>query len=393
MKGEATNQEQFFLRILISPEFPYRLVRYSLLWVTALLLIYRGFHFLATTIPAPSEQVILRYSLLSTGLFGGLTIGAYALIVGLTHRYILDRFQLGWFLLSIFGVHLVASELVFAHFNLFYTLFSLNHLPRFYTTNREHILNLTVWQPPFDSTVVWLFSFSLFYNYLLYAVSLKVFKDLFGLRLQKTELEKENLRLEFDFLKAQINPHFLFNTLNNLYSFSIRSPEKVADPLLKLADLMRYTLYETGTEKVLLTNELAFLTSYIELERIRHDKGVGIRFTVTGQPTGQLIPPLLLIVFVENAFKHGIQATARTSWVDIELLIHPASLILQVANSVPARSSTTPAGIGLNNVQKRLAYLYPHHHTLTIHPTPQQFNIILTLDLDEKILSGRRPGR
>ncbi|ADB38164.1 sensor histidine kinase [Spirosoma linguale] len=382
----------FFLQVLVSPAIRFRLIRHALLWITAILLVYRGFRFIATSIPDTSPQTALLYSLSSTAFVSTLIIGIYWLITWQIHQNLLLRFKLNYFLLAILGVHLVAAELVLAHFRLVYALFPLTKLPRFYAAHADHIQQLPFWLAPFDAIIVWLFSFSLVYNYLLYAIGLKVFKDLFTSQLQRVELEKENLRLEFDFLKAQVNPHFLFNTLNNIYSFAIRSPERVAGSILKLSDLMRYTLYETNEERVLLSKEIAFLTSYVDLERIRHDDHVSIRFSVTGESTNQQVPPLLFISFIENAFKHGIQSTAQASWVDIQLHIQPAAVTLSVENSRPERKAAGPAGIGLLNVQKRLAFYYPNLHTLDIVSTPDQFSVHLSLHLHETDLSRHYPG-
>lgn len=375
------NQDPFFLKLLVGSKLPFRIFRYGLLWSMTLGLIYRGFHFLATTIPEGTDRVVFFYSAFSTLVFGGLTIAAFWAIINLTHHYILKKFQFGYFILGLFMVHLIASELVLAHFKVFYSFIPLKNLPKFYSTYETSMQVLPFWKAPFDATIVWLFSFSLFYNYLIYAVSFKVFKDLFSLQHEKTELEKENLRLEFGFLKAQINPHFLFNTLNNLHSFSVRSPEKVSEPILRLAELMRYTLYETSGELVLLKKELDFLTSYIDLQRIRYDDHVLIQFSVTGQAGGLQIPPFLLIIFVENAFKHGIQSTAKASNASINLVILPKSIRFSVTNSIPAKRTDTPPGIGLSNIRKRLAYLYPGKHTLTITEGPEAFTVLLTLDL------------
>jgi hypothetical protein len=375
-----------FHKVLVNPATPYRFVRYGIMWTTALLLIYRGFHFLATTAPNSSSHSILQYSLISTLYFGTLTIGVYFVVTTLVQRYILSKFELNYFFLGVFITHLVAAEIVLLHFNLFYTLFPIENLPRLYQVNERHVRELFFWQAPFDGVIVWLFSFSLFYNYLLYAISFKVFKDLFSIQLQKTELEKENLQLEFNFLKAQINPHFLFNTLNNVYSFAIRSPEKVADPLLKLADLMRYTLYETSEDRVLLTKELSFIKSYVDLQRIRHDEHVSIIFTIIGSPTYQLIPPLILIVLVENAFKHGIEASAQASWVTIQLTVEASKLTLRVENSVPALKRTSHLGLGIKNVKKRLAYIYPNNHSLTIQSAPNLYTVTLAISLHESSL-------
>ncbi|GAB3967354.1 hypothetical protein GCM10028806_09560 [Spirosoma terrae] len=356
------------------------------MWTTALLLIYRGFHFLATTAPSSTQESILGYSLLSTAYFGLLTIGAYLVITTITHRYILTKFEFSYFIGGICLTHLLASELVLIHFNLFYALFPLPQLPRLYHINETHVKTLSYLRAPFDSVIVWLFSFSLFYNYLLYTVSFKVFKDLFSIQNRKTELEKEVIQLEFNFLKAQINPHFLFNTLNNVYSFAIRSPEKVADSILKLADLMRYTLYETSEDRVLLTKELSFLNSYVDLQRIRYDEHVSIEFTVTGTATHHLIPPLILIILVENAFKHGIEASAQESWVSIQLSIDSTNLTLRVENSVPRIKKTVSPGLGLKNMQKRLAYSYPGKHALTIESDPAHYLVTLTITLYEPAL-------
>ncbi|QMW05440.1 sensor histidine kinase [Spirosoma foliorum] len=380
----------FFFELLVNSRLLFRLIRYGLLLLTGIFLIYRGFHYLATTIIKASSGDVWRYSIISTIFFGSLIAAAYWVITILIRNNLLLKFNLKNFSLGLFLVHLVASELVLTHFYLFYAIFPIEKLPGFYKTYAEHIKQLPFWMAPFDRIVVWLFSFSLFYNYLLYAIGLKVFKDLFTAQLRSIELEKDNLRLEFDFLKAQINPHFLFNTLNNIYSFSIRSPEKVPNSILKLSDLMRYTLYETNDDQVLLIKEIAFLTSYIDLQRIRHDDHVTIQFIIMGQPTNQVIPPLLLIVFIENAFKHGIQATAKSSWVDIRLSIQPHTVSLYVDNSIPNIVPETQPGLGLRNVQKRLAHFFPHLHTLSIEHSSHQFSIKLSLDLHENALSSDR---
>ncbi len=383
MTDERTNS--FLLQLLVSADLRVRLIRHGLLWGTTLYLIYRGFHFIASTIPHSSPDAAFRYTLLATIVFGGLTLTAYGALTTLTRRYILTHFRPSLFSLGALIIHVLTSEIVLYHFRLFTRLFSLDELPRLYTRYAEPLNQLQFWQAPLDPTIVWLFSFSLFYNYLLYAVGLKAFKDLFTLKLRQTELERENLRLEFDFLKAQISPHFLFNTLNNIYSFSIKSPTKVGDTILKLADLMRYSLYETNEEQVPLSNELTFLTSYIELQRIRHEDYVQIFFEVIGQPGVQVIPPLLLIIFVENAFKHGLQASAQASWVRIRVNVSATSLQLEVTNSVPPKTKNQLGGIGLSNVRKRLTHFYPSHHRLDIREEANCFTVNLTIQLHESI--------
>ncbi|GAA4461447.1 hypothetical protein GCM10023189_36960 [Nibrella saemangeumensis] len=333
-----------------------------------------------------------QYILISTLFFSSLTIGAYLLATLLIHRFILQRFRPGVFMLYLLGVHGLTSMLVYWHFIFFLRYFGPDNLPGVYSRNAEHVAGLAMWQIPFDTIIVLLFSYSLFYNYLLYAVGLKAFKDLFTARLRQERLEKENLLLEFNFLKAQINPHFLFNTLNNIYSFSFKSPDKVQDTVLKLADLMRYSLYETEIERVLLAKEIQFLDSYIELQRIRYDAGTTLSYTVQGSPGQFTIPPLLLIVFVENAFKHGLQANTQTGWVKICLTIDQDMLTFTVENNLPLRKNREVGGIGLTNVRKRLDHAFGSSYQLRVDELPQSFCVQLTLPLYELAISSNHRG-
>ncbi|RAI73591.1 hypothetical protein HMF3257_02610 [Spirosoma telluris] len=140
--------KQFFFQLLVNPKLSFRLIRYGLLLLTGVLLIYRGFHYLATSIINVSPSAVWQYSVVSTLFFGGLTTAAYWAITVLIHRNLLLRFNLTNFILGLFIVHLVASELVLAHFYLFYTIFSIDKLPRFYTTYSPHIQQLAFWKAP-----------------------------------------------------------------------------------------------------------------------------------------------------------------------------------------------------------------------------------------------------
>jgi len=351
------------------------------------LLIYSGFQYIARTIPDPPAQRL--YSNLSTLFFGGLTILAYVIITRLTRQFVLLRFRFGLFISSLFLIHVLISALVRWHFLFFTSSLTLPNLPRIYAINADHIARLPLWQVPFDPVIVGLFSFSLLYNYLLYAVGFKVFKDLFMLKIRQEKLEKENLQLEFNFLKAQVNPHFLFNTLNNIYSFSIKSPDKVPHTILKLADMMRYSLYETEAEFVPLAKELSFLDSYVQLQRIRHEQDIELSYTVVGQPGTLLIPPFLLIVFVENAFKHGLQASTQAGWVRISLTIDHQSLLFTVENNRPPNRPAPMGGIGLKNVRKRLNLFYANHYQLQVGEEANEFRVNLTIPLYEPALPGR----
>lgn len=197
------------------------------------------------------------------------------------------------------------------------------------------------------------------------------------------QLQRDNLTLELNALKAQINPHFLFNTLNNIYSLALRKSEKTPDMVLKLSDMMRYVLYECNAGRVALEREIQFISNYIELERIRHGEHVSINFSLTGNPEDYRIEPLLLIPIVENSFKHGLNAQMEKGFVDVRLNILNGRLRLNVLNSVPINGSFLKemGGIGLDNMQKRLDLIYPEKHQLKIAALQNSYKVDLELNL------------
>jgi len=198
-------------------------------------------------------------------------------------------------------------------------------------------------------------------------------------------LQKENLQLELKALKAQVNPHFLFNTLNNIYALSLQKSEQTPGMLLKLSSMMRYLLYECNAPQVALQKEIRFINDYIELEKIRHDKNVRIGFSLSGNADDSEIAPLLLIPFIENSFKHGVNAQIGKGWVDIHLSTLDKKLSLSVVNSTTENNNggVHDKGIGLENVKKRLELLYPGKYMLSIEPRDEKFSMNLTIDLNE----------
>jgi sensor histidine kinase YesM len=202
------------------------------------------------------------------------------------------------------------------------------------------------------------------------------------------QLQKDNLILELEALKSQINPHFLFNTLNNIYSLSLRKSEKAPEMILKLSDMMRYVLYECSSETVPLEREFQFIRNYIDLERIRHGDHVSISFELNGDPGDNKIGPLLLIPIVENCFKHGLNAQMEKGFVDIRLSVTDHNLTLAASNSITETKALSDMfrgkrrnGIGLENVRKRLNLLYPHQHRLVIDPSANRWMVTLDLNL------------
>jgi two-component system LytT family sensor kinase len=197
-------------------------------------------------------------------------------------------------------------------------------------------------------------------------------------------LQKENLQLELKALKAQVNPHFLFNTLNNIYALSLQKSEQTPGMLLKLSSMMRYLLYECNVPQVALQKEIQFINNYIELEKIRHSKNVQINFSLSGNAANSEIAPLLLIPFVENSFKHGVNARIGKGWVDIHLSTLDDKISLSVVNSMAENhvNGSAQKGIGLENVKKRLELLYPGKHTLAIEPGNEKYSVNLAINLN-----------
>ncbi|MEE4196629.1 MAG: histidine kinase [Bacteroidales bacterium] len=183
-------------------------------------------------------------------------------------------------------------------------------------------------------------------------------------------LMKEKLSAELDFLKAQLNPHFLFNILNMAFSSAkSHGDEKTADMIEKLSSLMRYMLYESNVDKIELSKEIEYIENYINLQKLRlsDDLPVNINFTIDGDIHKNKIAPLILIPFVENAFKHGVKF-GKESEITIELKIHQNNFQFSIENIIhnSLKNLEKNSGLGLNNVKKRLSIIYPDKHTLHI---------------------------
>lgn len=210
-------------------------------------------------------------------------------------------------------------------------------------------------------------------------------KDWFAHQRLQRQLKEEKLNAELSLLKAQVNPHFLFNTLNNLFASAQQSgDEQTASGIAKLAGIMRYMLSESEVKEVSLKKEVRYLEDYVALQKLRFadTDPIRINFEKQGDLQKQIVP-LLLIPFVENAFKHGIRFHTP-SFVDIHIEVTDKQLNLRVNNTVHAHSSTPlPAnhGIGLNNVRKRLAIHYPTQHQLNISETEKDFTVDLQITL------------
>ena len=197
----------------------------------------------------------------------------------------------------------------------------------------------------------------------------------------KEQIEREKINTELSFLKTQINPHFFFNTLNNIYSLAITGSSETASAVMKLSSIMRYILTDTQQKTVTLQSEVVFIKNYIDLQQVRLTDKVKVIFDTEGELENKLIAPLLFIPFVENAFKYGV-STKDSSVIDIKIHSQSDQLSFSIVNNIVhqehALRETT--GIGINNVKRRLELLYPKKHLLDISENDNQFIVHLQIN-------------
>lgn len=194
------------------------------------------------------------------------------------------------------------------------------------------------------------------------------------------ETEREKMNAELSYLKAQINPHFLFNTLNSIYSLAIMKSDETATAVVKLSGMMRYVLSEATTDFVSLEKEIVYIKNYIDLQKIRFGESISLEFSINGTTNGKQIAPLILISFIENAFKHGINAE-EDSVIKIKIDITVEELFLNVFNKKVAVhiSEENKSGLGVENTRNRLELLYPKRHKLSIYDTEEQYLVELSI--------------
>lgn len=196
------------------------------------------------------------------------------------------------------------------------------------------------------------------------------------------------LQAELNSLKGQLHPHFLFNALNNLYALSLNNAPQTPEIILGLSNILRYVIYECRADSVSLERDIDVLQDYIRLEKLRYEERLDLNINISGDTETILIPPLLMLPLVENAFKHGAGETIDSPWINIELQVRGSQLLLKISNSKPGRtaniSEKQASGIGLSNVQHRLRLLYPEVHTLKWYDEEDCFILELMLNLSNK---------
>lgn len=194
-------------------------------------------------------------------------------------------------------------------------------------------------------------------------------------------VEKSKLLTELKFLKSQINPHFLFNSLHNIYALTIIHSDLASEHLLKLSEMLRYMLYESNEESVKLDQEITYLENYLSLAQLKDSRGMDVRFDKNIHSAAIEIAPLLFIPFLENAFKHSQIEDIDEGYIYMTLSTTTEELIFEIQNSKPQRAyfKDQVGGIGLNNIKQRLLLLYPEYHTLKITNSNESFKVHLSI--------------
>lgn len=310
----------------------------------------------------------ILFNLLQTGL---LSIVVYVNILFLLPRFF-EKKQYTLYFLLISGWLLVSAKVT----ELFFDYFLSNH-PRFLGDTQQNITDM-----PFAAA---LFLVALF----LFGFTMAKFANDYFLREDTVkQMEKKQVESELNFLKSQINPHFLFNTLNSIYSLALKKSDETAEVVLKLSDLLRYILYECNTDRILLSKEIETLKNYIELERLRTRSTDRIRFSVNGNPGQIRVAPLIWISFVENAFKHGMGSRGNDGFVNIEMDIMVDRVAFKAMNNFSESHSPQlhgdqkQGGIGMENLKKRLALIYPEKHRLKIEKKDGIFFVELIIETE-----------
>jgi two-component system LytT family sensor kinase len=330
------------------------------------------------------------------GLFGAEYVSAVILIYTLVvvSVIICNHYFLSYVTLPLLEkkIWVVPLHLLLVYiFSSIFTIMPLEYLARAYPEvkllkKQSELYNIHhLWDVFTYGAFLWFVSLVLFYNIL--AFFLKYAKDYYETNQDRLSLIREKNIMEVNFLRSQIQPHFLFNTLNNIYGLVIEN-EKASQSIIKLSDLLRFSLYESSKGNVTIEREVSFLTDYIHLEQMRHkDKRVSISYNFDDiEDNQQKIKPLLIVNFIENAFKHGINASVNYSWVNIILKSKQNVVTFTIENNRPIRSAAktkVESGVGLVNVRRRLDLEYPERYDLSIKDTVDTYEVKLTLRIDD----------
>lgn len=302
----------------------------------------------------------------------------------------------------------VLAEIIFTYLIVYWLI------PKFFTSNRKTFITLllilssllVIAQSPVY--IIWFkleelpkYSFVLIWECVTIVITMshaicglfiacRLFKNYYLKMEERETLISENALAEMQLLKAQVHPHFLFNTLNNIYSFARKKSPDAGDLVLKLSDTLKYMINDCDVPLVPLEKEIKLIQDYIGLEKVRYGDRLNLEVEIKGDYQHKLIAPLLLIPFVENCFKHGASKMLKHPWIKLKINVEENTLYMYLSNSKPLQvlSQNGKNGIGLKNVQERLKLLYPGKHELAINSTADEFSVQLHLPIQAEIIKN-----
>ncbi|MEN0004363.1 MAG: histidine kinase [Bacteroidota bacterium] len=284
----------------------------------------------------------------------------------LVQRYLMKKRVMAY-LLSLGGLIMLFTWITILNYDfIFGTLYGLEKRAEFFTSWRGNLVILT--------EVLLL----LYITMALYFIQQWYVKERYA-----RELEKKNLEGELQLLKYQMQPHFLFNTLNAIYMLMERNTQTAKEALLQFSDVLSHTLYDAQKDRITLEQELEYLRNYLEIEQLRNEGLLELEFNLPDPPVAYQLAPMLLIPFIENAFKHG--KSAKGYWIKLDLEVEGQELRMQLKNPMHPKAPKalpTKGGIGLVNVKRRLKLLYPEKHQLEIDQSDNVFAVQLTIPLE-----------
>lgn len=359
-------QTRLLEKIKLSFKNPW--LQHLIFWI-ALIILFASFRAIR------NDDFILSWK---TVLFEIIPFSGVAIAVYLNLNVLLPRFlsakRYAIYSLALLGVTLFNATLVYLVFTIFASVFKdIGHGPH---------PNRWMFFPAYMTMQMIFVSLTSFFHFV------RENNRLTEIALSVTEIESNRLQAELNSLKAQINPHFLFNTLNNIYSYSLFKSEKTPEMILKLSGLMNYIIYECQADQVSLKKEINFIHNYMELEKMRVEDSLKINLNIQDSPTDFSIAPLLFVPFLENAFKHGANVQGQNPFIHLKLEVNDSGhLHFECKNprddhdldDLPEKNG----GIGLDNVRKRLQLLYPGRHVLTIDEEATQYSVKLEIQLED----------
>jgi len=354
---------------IFSEAFPKRWYRHIALWTLRLL-----FFFFIIWFNEYFKLMAFKTRFSHTAIFTIIIMALEIFLVYSIIYFFIPKFfyTKRYFLFSIITLFLSVFALLISFYGI-YTLFDLHRF-----TN-EKIFNI-LWGDVFNFLTMGPPVLCIFF------LIVKMLKAHYLENEKKKIILAENAHVELQLLKAQIHPHFLFNTLNNIYFFIFSNPQKAKGLIQKLEQLLYYIIHECNQQFVELSAEINMINDYLDLEKVRYGARLDMYVEISGDLDNKIIAPLLMIPFVENSFKHGTSHMLRNPWIRFIVQADEDMLHFMIANSKPADEvGKDNGGIGLNNVQKRLELLYPSNHFLLIEQTENTFTVNMQIPLEQRI--------